>query len=187
LSWCRPTFYAYMLNFILIGLFCDTGMAETPKFCHFLDFGILWCRHLAVYGESWMWVHNYKPFPIQQYQNLFLYSNAFKVKSCTHVSSFRSVTDKQWNPSSIKLGMLTEDLKHVLSLPKHLGVGRIFSLLVSHQFRTLSKMLPKTDVFASCKKIWEGFPKTKMCLSENHLCTYIPNNSLDLHWWVSQC
>jgi len=42
-----------------------------PKFCHFLDFCILWCRQLAAVWESWTRFHNYKPSHIQWYQNRF--------------------------------------------------------------------------------------------------------------------
>jgi len=39
---------------------------KKPKFCCFLVFGVL-----PVGGESWMWVYNCKPSPIQRYPNGF--------------------------------------------------------------------------------------------------------------------
>ena len=36
----RPTVYAYVPNFIWIGLFCRPLLAKTPNFLPFLDFGI---------------------------------------------------------------------------------------------------------------------------------------------------
>ena len=36
----RPTVYAYVPNFVSIGLFCRTLLGKTPIFAVFLDFGI---------------------------------------------------------------------------------------------------------------------------------------------------
>jgi len=63
--------YAYMPNFVSINLFCHPLVAKNPKFWHFCTLAFFWCHQLAVYGERWMWVHNYKPSPNQQYQNCF--------------------------------------------------------------------------------------------------------------------
>jgi len=36
----RPTVYAYVPNFVWIGLFCRPLVAKNPNFCGFLDFSI---------------------------------------------------------------------------------------------------------------------------------------------------
>ena len=43
----RPKVYIYTPNFVSIGLFCRSVAVKNPKFYHFVDFGILWCRQLA--------------------------------------------------------------------------------------------------------------------------------------------
>jgi len=84
-------------EFCLICLFYCIWSAKNPKFFYrFSDFGILCCRQLARYGESWTRMHNCKPSPIQRYQT-FLYSNSFMAKSYTETPSFKSVTDTQTN------------------------------------------------------------------------------------------
>jgi len=45
-------FYVYTPNFVSISLFCGPLVAKNPKFYHFIDFGILWCRQLAAISES---------------------------------------------------------------------------------------------------------------------------------------
>ena len=65
----RPMAYAYLPNFVSIGLFCRPLAAKNPNFCHIFDLGIQWCRQLAAIWESWAQMHNYKPSPIQRYQN----------------------------------------------------------------------------------------------------------------------
>ena len=65
----KPAVYAYLLNFVSIGLFCRLLLAKNPNFYRFLDFGIQWCRQLAAVWKSWTRMHNYKPSPIQWYQN----------------------------------------------------------------------------------------------------------------------
>jgi len=51
-------------------LFCRPLVKNNLNFCHIFDFGIQWCRQLAAIWESWARAHNYKPSPIQRYQNL---------------------------------------------------------------------------------------------------------------------
>ena len=108
---------------------CCPLVAKNPKFCHFVDFGILWCYQLAPVWESWTWVHNYKRSPVKRYQN----------RLCTLTHSWRNrapnsglqkcdgQTDKKlnvygrlkggWSPNPTKLGMVIEDLEHVLASP----------------------------------------------------------------------
>ena len=73
------------------------------------------------------------PYPTSK---SFLYSNAFMAKSGAQTLTFKSVTNRQtdkklnvfghpgggWNPSPTTLGMVVEDLDHVLVPLKLLGV-----------------------------------------------------------------
>jgi len=62
---------------------CET---KNHKFCCFLDFGILWCHQFAAIQESWTQSHDYKPSPIQPYQNRF----------CSPVPSWQNWAHKLW-------------------------------------------------------------------------------------------
>jgi len=125
--------YAYVPNFVSIGLFCHTRVVEKPIFCRFLDFSILRCRHLAAYGESWMRMHNYK-FPLSngiktvsilhrlQSEVVRTFSVVRKHDAQTHTNKKLNVFGRVgggWNPSLTKLGTMIEDLEHVLAPPKH--------------------------------------------------------------------
>jgi len=75
-------------------------------------------------------------FPYPTASKSFLYCNAFMAKSVAQTLTFKRVTDKQTdkklnvfghpgggcNPSPTKLGMVIEDLEHVLAPLKRLGV-----------------------------------------------------------------
>jgi len=71
-------------------------------------------------------------FPYPTASKSFLYSNAFMAKSGEQSLTFKSVTDRQtnklsfllprWWVKSTKLGMVIEDLEHVLAPLKLLGV-----------------------------------------------------------------
>jgi len=75
--------YTLMCQIVLIGLFTRPLASKNHNFCHILDCGILWCRQLAAFWESWAQVHNYKPSPIKRYQNRF----------CTPLPSWRNCTN----------------------------------------------------------------------------------------------
>jgi len=85
----RPAVYTYVPNFVSIGLICRPLAEKNPNFCHILPyFGL---RHLvmspmAAVWESWTRMHNYKPFPIQRYQNRF----------CTLTPSCRNRAHNLW-------------------------------------------------------------------------------------------
>jgi len=80
--------YAYVPNFVSIGLFCRPLAAKTrANFIFFLDFGILWCRQLAEIWGRWTWVCSYKPSPIQRHQNRF----------CSPTHSWRNQAHKLWH------------------------------------------------------------------------------------------
>jgi len=141
----RPTVYVYLGNFVSTGLFCRPVAAKKNNF-----FAVFWSffglRHLAMsaIGSSLRklnTVAQLQTFPYPTASKLILYSNAFMAKSDKQSLTFKSVTDRQtdrqtknwnvfghpgggWNPSSTKLGMVIEDLKHVLARRKLLGVWR---------------------------------------------------------------
>ena len=119
---------------------------KTPVFAIFWTSTFSDVDSLAAIWESWTRVHNYKPSLIQQRQN----------HSCTPTPSWQNWanklwhskvwrtnqawwTDKKlnvfrhpgggWNPSPTKLGLVIEDLEHVLAPQKRLRVWRIVSPL----------------------------------------------------------
>ena len=127
----RPTVYAYMPNFVSIGLFCRPLAAENPQFLRF--FGL---RHLVLspIGNSLTKLNTgaqLQTLPYPTVSKSFLYSNAFMAKSGAQTLTFKSVIDKQTNRQKNstflatpaageirappKLGMVIEDLEHVLS------------------------------------------------------------------------
>jgi len=69
-----------------MGLFCRPLAAKTPT----PNFTDLWCRQLAAIWESWRQVQNYKPSPMQWYQNRF----------CTPTPSWRNRAHKPWRSTA---------------------------------------------------------------------------------------
>jgi len=59
--------YTYMPNFIWICL----QRGKKHQILWNSQLNILWWHHLAVQRQSWMWLHNYKPFPKQRHQEHF--------------------------------------------------------------------------------------------------------------------
>ena len=133
----RHTLYVYLRNFVSIGLFCRPVAAKNPNFCRFLGL-----RHLVVLpiGSS---LRNtgaqLQTYPCPTVSKSCLYSNSFMAKSGAQSLTFKSVTYKRtnrqtnkklnvfgcpgggWNPSPTKVGMMIEDLEHVLAPLKRLG------------------------------------------------------------------
>ena len=98
MCYCRPTAYAYMPNFVSIGLFCRPLGRKTPNFCQFLRFFGL--RHLVLspIGNSLTKLNTgaqLLTFPYPTASKSFLYSNAFMAKSGAQTLTFKSLTDKQ--------------------------------------------------------------------------------------------
>jgi len=90
--WCAVV-YAYLPNFVSIGLFCRPLFAKNP------NFGRFWTSTFSVVA-NWQQSekdehggNNYKPSPTQRHKNL--YSNAFMAKSDAQSLTFKSVTNKQ--------------------------------------------------------------------------------------------
>jgi len=95
----RPTVYAYVPNFVSIGLFCRPLLAKNPNpnFCSF--FGL---RHLVLspIGNSLTKLNmsaQLQTFPYSTASKSFLYYNAFMAKSGAQSPTFKSVTDRQTN------------------------------------------------------------------------------------------
>ena len=142
----RPAVYGYVPNFVSIGLFCRPLVAKKT------NLRFLGLRHLVLspIGNSLRKLSTgaqLQTFPYSTASKSFLYSNAFMAKSGAQTLTFKRVTDKQtnkqtdkklnvfghpgggWNPSPTKLGMVIEDLEHVLSPLKRFMVWRIVSPL----------------------------------------------------------
>jgi len=136
----RPMAYAYVRNFFSIGLFCRPLLAKNPNFCRSLDFGFL---VLSPIGNSLTKMNTSaqpQTIPYPTVSKSFLYSNAFIAKSGAQSLTFKGVTNRQTvrqtdkklnvyghpgggcNASPTKLGMVIEDLEHVLAPRKLLGV-----------------------------------------------------------------
>jgi len=93
--WNSPTVYIYVPNFISISSFCCTRVAENPKFSHFG----LWHFVVSPIGSERRKLNagaQLQTFPHPTVSKLFLYSNAFKAESCTHIPLFTSVMAQAW-------------------------------------------------------------------------------------------
>ena len=90
----RPAVYAYMPNFVLIGLFCRPLLAKNHNFCSFWTSAF---RVVASWQQSDKVEHGAQPqtFPYSTASKSFLYSNAFIAKSGAQSRTFKSVTNKQ--------------------------------------------------------------------------------------------
>jgi len=91
----RPTVYAYVPNFISIGLFCHPLAAKKPQFLPF--FGL---RHLVVSPvcSSLRKLNTgaqLQTFPYTKVSKSFLYSNTFMAKSGAESLTFKSVMGRQ--------------------------------------------------------------------------------------------
>ena len=92
----RPTVYAYVPNFVSIGLFYRPLLAKNPNFAVFR------LRHLVLspIGNSLTKLNTgaqLQTFPYPMAPKSFLYSNAFASKSGAQSLTFKSVTDRQTN------------------------------------------------------------------------------------------
>jgi len=90
----RPTAYAYVPNFVSIGLFCPLWQRKTPIF---VIFGL---RHLVMtpVGSSLRKLNTgaqLQTFPYPTVAKPFLYSNAFMAKLGAQTLTFKSVRDRQ--------------------------------------------------------------------------------------------
>ena len=94
MCYSRPVVYAYMPNFVSIGLFCRSLAAKTPNFAvswtlAFSDVDSWWKSEKVEHGAQ------LQAFPYPAASKLFLYSNAFMAKLGAQSLTFKSVTDKE--------------------------------------------------------------------------------------------
>ena len=90
----RPAVYAYVPNFVSIGLFCRPLAAKNPpNFCHILPFsGVANWQHSLTKVEHGCTTTS---LPLSTVSKSFLYSNAFMAKSGAQSLTFKNVTNKQ--------------------------------------------------------------------------------------------
>ena len=120
----RPTVYAYVPNFVSIGLFCRPLAAKNPKFlpyfCHILPyFGL---RHLVVspIGNRLTKLNTgaqLQTFPYPTVSKSFLYSNAFMPKSGRESLTFKSVMNRQTDRQTKKTQRFWPPRRRVKSEP----------------------------------------------------------------------
>ena len=101
----RPVVYAYVPNFVSIGLFCRPLAAKNPLFLS--NFAIFWtsaftCSVVAKLNTG----AQLQTFPYPTALKPFLYSNAFMAKSGAQTLTFKSVTNKQTNRQTDKIKKL---------------------------------------------------------------------------------
>ena len=142
-----PTVHVYVSKFVSIGLFCRPLVAKNPNFAVFV------LRNLAMWTtgsnlRKFSTGAQLQTFPYPTASKSFLYSNAGlrgeigstnsnKHKQTNSKAFIDGQTHKKlnvfrrscggWNPSHTKLGMVIEDLEHVLGPLKRLGVWRTVS------------------------------------------------------------
>ena len=98
MCYSRPAVYAYVPNFVSIGLFCRSLAAKNPQFLPY--FAIFWTSAFSGVAN---WQQSDKlntgaqlqTFPYPTVSKSFPYSNAFTAKSGTQTLTFKSVTDRQ--------------------------------------------------------------------------------------------
>ena len=132
----RPKAYAYVPNFVLIGLFCRPLAAKNPIFLFFLEL-----RHLVVSPigqQSENAEHGCTTTNLPLSNDIKIVSVLQRLHHEIGRTNWRSKawrTDRQtdkklnvfvrlgcrWNTSPTKLGTLIEDLEHVLARLKLLG------------------------------------------------------------------
>ena len=86
--------YAYVPNFVPIGLFCRPLLAKTPNFCRFLDLHLV-VSPIAGNLRKLNADAQLQTFPYPTVSKSFLYSNAFMAKSGAQSLTFKSVMDRQ--------------------------------------------------------------------------------------------
>ena len=98
MCYIRPAVYAYVPNFVSMGLFCRRLAAKNPKFLPY--FAIFWTSAfsgVANWQQSDKFEHGaqLQTFPYSTLSKSFLYSNAVMAKSGAQSLTFKSVTNKQ--------------------------------------------------------------------------------------------
>ena len=102
-SYSRPAVYAYVPNFVSIGLFCRSVAAKKKQF-----FAVFWT---SAFSDVAIIVINLRKlskgaqlqtFAYPTASKSFLYSNAFMAKSSAQSLTFKSVTNKQTDKQTDK-------------------------------------------------------------------------------------
>jgi len=91
----RPMVYAYVPNFVLIGLFCHPLLAKNLN--RFLGFRHLVMSPIVINLRKFNTGAQPQTFPYPTASKSFLHSNAFIAKSGAQSLRFKSVTNKQTN------------------------------------------------------------------------------------------
>jgi len=129
----RPTVYTYLPNFVSIGLFCRPLAAKTPQFLPFFwtsAFSDVANRHQSQKVEHGCATTNLPPIQLSNGIKIFSVLQRFHGeigRTNSDVQKRDGQTNRQtknstfWNPSPTKLGMVIEDIEHVLAPPKFLG------------------------------------------------------------------
>jgi len=135
----KPALHAYVPNFVSIGLFCHPLLVKNPNFCHFWTSAFsgvtIWQQSDKVghgctttnlplsnrikivfvlqrlYGEIWRTISDILKHNGQTVKKLNVFGHS----------------GGRWNPSPTKLGMVIEDLEHVLAPLKRLEIWHVVS------------------------------------------------------------
>ena len=105
MCYSRPTVYAYVPNFVWIGLFCRPVAAKNPQFLPY--FGIFWNSAFGGVAnwqqsdkvEHWCTTTN---LPLSNGIKIVSVLQAFMAKSGAQSLTFKSVTNKQTNKQTDK-------------------------------------------------------------------------------------
>jgi len=96
----RPTVYAYLSNFVSIGLFCRPLAAKTPNFCRFFGIRQLVMSPIGINLSKLRTGAQLQTFPYRTASTSFLFSNAFMAKSGAQSLTLKSVPDRQTDRQS---------------------------------------------------------------------------------------
>jgi len=104
-SYSRPVVYAYVPNFVSIGLFCRPVAVKRTQFYRF--FAVFWTSafsDVANCHQSQQVQHGaqLQTFPYPTASKSFLYSNTFMAKSGAQSLTFKSETNKQTDKQTDK-------------------------------------------------------------------------------------
>jgi len=103
----RPMVYAYVPNFVSMGLFCRPVGEKKNNFCCFFGLQHLVLSPIGNCLTKLTTSAQLQTFPYPKASKSFLYSNAFMAKSVAQSLTFKSVTDRQktqrfWPPRRVK-------------------------------------------------------------------------------------
>ena len=127
--YCRPTVYAYVPNFVSIGLFCQFILlpsgGENPQFLPYFRLQHSVVSPVGSNLRKFNTVAQLQTLPYPIVSKSFLYSNAYMAKSCAQTLTFTSVRDRQtdktdrqktqrfWPPLSTELERRADPLRQL--------------------------------------------------------------------------